>query len=179
MSVVKERRKEQLKQVQETLGIDNPEAVPRVKKVVVNVGLGDAPNNLNRFETVQEHLARITGQEPQVTRARKSVAGFGIREGDPAGLKVTLRGERMHDFIERLVHLALPRSKDFKGLDRDSFDGQGNYSLGLDEQMVFPEINYDEGETVFGMDITFVTTTDSRDEARALLTEYGLPFKRD
>ncbi len=174
---LKQAREERLRSIQDELGIENVEAVPRVEKLIVNVGLGDAPSNAARVELAREQLARITGQEPVVTRARKSVAGFGIRKGDPAGLKVTLRGRRMEDFIERLVHLALPRTKDFKGLDPESFDGQGNYSLGVDEQVVFPEISYEEADEVFGMDITFVTSVESTEKARVLLEEYGLPLR--
>ncbi len=170
-------REERTRELGETLDIDNPEAVPRLEKVMINVGLGDARNNVDRLETVRKHLARITGQEPVVTRARQSVADFGIREGDPAGVKVTLRGRRMKDFVHRLVHLALPMTKEFRGLDPESFDGRGNYSLGIDEQVVFPEISSDEVAVSFGMDITFVTTADTDRPARRLLGWYGMPFQ--
>ncbi len=162
--------------IQEKLGLDNVEAVPRLEKIVVNVGIGDAREDIKKVEAIREHLRRITGQQPQVTRARKSVAGFGIREGDPAGLKVTLRGKKMEDFLRRLVNIALPRTKDFRGLEPDAFDGDGNYSLGITEQGVFPEISYDEIEQSFGMDITIVTTGSSSEESRALLEEYNFPF---
>jgi large subunit ribosomal protein L5 len=166
-------------ELQDQLGIDNPEAVPTIEKVIVNVGIGDARDNLNRLETVQEHLARITGQEPVVTRAKKSVAGFNIREGDPCGVKVTLRGKRMEDFLGRLINLALPRTKDFQGLDPSSFDGQGNYTLGIKEQAVFPEVSYEEAGVVFGMDITITTTADDDEQARALLDQYNMPFREE
>ncbi|MGM0380698.1 MAG: 50S ribosomal protein L5 [bacterium] len=162
--------------IQDKLGLDNVEAVPRLEKIVVNVGIGDASENIKRLEVIQEHLRRITGQQPQVTRARKSVAGFDIRQGEPAGLKVTLRGKKMDDFLRRLVHIALPRTKDFRGLDLDGFDHHGNYSLGVDDQGVFPEISYDEIEQNFGMDITIVTTGKSPEKSRVLLEEYDFPF---
>lgn len=175
-----ERSNEDLrKSLQETLGLDNPEAVPEIDKVVINVGMGDARENVDQLERIKEQLARITGQEPIVTRAHKSVADFGIRQGDPAGLKVTLRGKRMKDFVQRLIHLAIPMTKEFKGLDRDSFDGQANFTMGLEEQVVFPEITYDEADFTFGMDITFVTSVNSREHALELLREHGLPFKED
>ena len=161
------------------LGVDNPEAVPQIEKTVVNVGVGDARENVERLDLVQEHLELITAQTPVVTRARKSVADFEIREGDPSGAKVTLRGKRMEDFLHRLVHFAIPMTKEFRGLPRDAFDGNGNYSLGIDEQVVFPEIDYEETETIFGMDITIVTTTSDRGEALTLLNEYGFPFRED
>jgi len=170
-------RRERHEDLRDQLEIENPEAVPKIEKVIVNVGIGDARDNLNRLETVQDHLARITGQEPVVTRAKKSVAGFNLRKGDPCGVKVTLRGSRMEDFLRRLIHIALPRTKDFRGIDPRSFDGQGNYSLGVNEQAVFPEVRHEESTVVFGMDITIVTTTNSDDQAKALLDQYNLPFK--
>lgn len=165
--------------LQETLGIDNPEAVPLIEKVIVNVGVGDARDNLNRLETVEEQLARITGQEPIVTRAKKSVAGFNIRKDDPCGVKVTLRGNRMEDFLSRLIDIALPRTKDFRGLDPNSFDGQGNYTLGIKEQAVFPEVSYLEADVVFGMDVTITTSARNDAEARALLEEYNFPLQNE
>lgn len=158
---------------------DNPEALPEIEKVVVNVGLGNARENVQRLETVQEQLALITAQTPVVTRARKSMASFELREGDPSGVKVTLRDQRKDDFLHRLIHFALPMTKEFRGLPRDSFDGHGNYSLGIDEQVVFPEISFDEAEITFGMDITIVTSTKDRQEAMKLLDEYGFPFKEN
>lgn len=170
-------REERTRELGEALDIDNPEAVPRLEKVMLNVGLGDARNDVNRLETVEAHLSRITGQQPVITRARQSVADFGIREGDPSGVKVTLRGRRMEDFVHRLVHLVLPMTKEFRGLNPESFDGRGNYSMGIEEQVVFPEIRYDEVDVTFGMDITFVTSVDSDRQARRLLRWYGLPFQ--
>ncbi|MFB6356915.1 MAG: 50S ribosomal protein L5 [bacterium] len=174
-----EAREQRKQRIKERLEVDNIQAVPELEKVVVNVGLGDAPNNVNLLETCKEHLELVTGQNPDTTRAHKSVAGFGIREGDPIGVKVTLRDTRMDDFVDRLVHIALPQTKDFSGLELDSFDGQGNYTLGIDEHVVFPEIAYDQTEIVFGMDITLVTTTNSDDEAFVVLDDYGLPFQSD
>jgi len=162
--------------IRDKLGLDNVEAVPRLEKIVVNVGIGDAREDIKKVEAIQAHLRRITGQQPQVTRARKSVAGFGIRKGDPAGLKVTLRDKKMEDFLRRLVHIALPRTKDFRGLDPEAFDADGNYSLGVSEQGVFPEISYDEIDHSFGMDITIVTTGSSPEESQVLLEEYDFPF---
>lgn len=173
----KEIREERHEKLRKKLSIENPEAVPKIEKVVVNVGIGDARDNLSRLETVQDHLARLTGQHPVVTRAKKSVAGFNLRKGDPCGVKVTLRGARMEDFLRRLIDIALPRTKDFRGIDPSSFDGQGNYTIGVDEQAVFPEVSYQETDVVFGMDITVVTTTDSDEEAKVLLDQYDLPFK--
>lgn len=163
----------------ERLDASNPEALPEIEKIVVNVGMGDARENVDRLETVQEHLALITGQEPVVTRARKSMADFGIREGDPSGVKVTLRDKRKEDFVQRLIHFAIPMTKEFRGLPADSFDGDGNYSLGLNEQVVFPEIAFDEAEVEFGMDIAIVTTANNREHAYELLKEYGFPLEDD
>lgn len=182
MSTTKSKERQQVAlqrrdRLQDQLGIQNPEAVPKLEKIIVNVGVGDAPDNLNRLETVQDHLERITGQQPVVTRAKKSIAGFNIRKGEPAGVKATLRGKRMDDFLKRLIHIALPRTKDFRGLDPQSFDGQGNYSLGIDEQSVFPEINFEETQITFGMDVTVVTTVQNDQYARALLEDYGFPIQ--
>lgn len=163
----------------ERLDTSNPEALPEIEKVVVNVGLGDARENVDRMETVRDQLALITAQEPVVTRARKSMADFGIREGDPSGVKVTLRDERKEDFLQRLIHFAIPMTKEFRGLPADSFDGAGNYSLGLEEQVVFPEIAFDEAEVIFGMDVTIVTSANDRESAYELLKEYGFPLEDD
>ncbi len=167
-----ERRKKLL----DRLELDNINAVPRLEKIVVNVGVGDASENVNKMDEIEETLTLITGQRPQITRARKSVANFGVRQGDPMGYKVTLRERKMIDFLRKIVHLVLPRTKDFRGLNPGSFDGRGNYSFGLNEQGVFPEISYEEIGTVFGMDITIVTSTEDTEEAKALLEEYGFPF---
>ncbi len=158
------------------LDVSNAQALPEIEKIVVNVGLGGARRDVERLETVQDHLARITGQRPVVTRARKSIADFDLRQGDPCGVKVTLRGRRKNDFLHRVIHFALPMTKEFRGLSPESFDGHANYSFGIDEQVVFPEISFDEADVTFGMDITIVTTTRSREEAFKLLKEYGFPF---
>ena len=151
--------------------------VPRVEKVVVNMGVGDAVGNPKLLDAAVADLRRISGQKPVVTRARKSIAAFKIREGMAIGTSVTMRGQRMYDFLERLLWVALPRLRDFRGLSPDSFDGRGNYSLGLREQLVFPEIEYDKVEKIRGMDITIVTTAHTDEEARELLRLLGMPFR--
>lgn len=158
-------------------GFTNPHEVPRIEKVVINVGLGEAKDNQKLLDSVLAELAAITGQKPVVTRARKSVAGFSLREGMPVGARVTLRRSRMYEFLDRLVSASIPRVRDFRGLPTRSFDGRGNYTLGIKEQIIFPEIDYDEVERVRGMDVTVVTTTDKDDEAYALLREMGFPFR--
>jgi large subunit ribosomal protein L5 len=155
----------------------NPLQVPRVEKVVVNMGVGDAVGNPKLLDAAVADLTRITGQKPVVTRARKSIAAFKIREGMAIGACVTLRGQRMYDFLERLLWVALPRLRDFRGLSPDSFDGRGNYSLGLREQLIFPEIEYDKVEKIRGMDVTIVTTARTDEEARELLRLLGMPFR--
>jgi large subunit ribosomal protein L5 len=161
----------------EELGFDNPMRVPRLEKVVVNVGLGEAPKNAKLLDSVVEELALITGQKPVVTKARKSIANFGLREGMSIGAMVTLRGARMYEFLDRLINVAIPRIRDFRGVPSRSFDGRGNYTLGIREQMIFPEIDYDKVQKIHGMDIVVVTTTDRDDEALALLREMGMPFR--
>jgi large subunit ribosomal protein L5 len=151
--------------------------VPRLEKVVVNMGVGDAVGNPKLLDAAVADLTRIAGQKPVVTRAKKSIAAFKIREGMAIGTCVTLRGQRMYDFLERLLWVALPRLRDFRGLSPDSFDGRGNYSLGLREQLVFPEIEYDKVEKIRGMDITIVTTAATDEEARELLRLLGMPFR--
>jgi large subunit ribosomal protein L5 len=163
--------------LREEFGFTNPHQIPRVVKVVVNVGLGEAKDNQKLLDSVVEELGTITGQKPVITRARKSVAGFSLREGMPVGVRVTLRGRRMHEFLDRLVSASIPRVRDFRGLPTRSFDGRGNYTLGIKEQIIFPEIDYDDVEKVRGMDITVVTSTDKDDEAYALLREMGFPFR--
>lgn len=158
-------------------GFDNPYRVPRIEKIVVNVGLGEAPKNQKLLDSVLEELGQITGQKAVVTRARKSISNFSLREGMPIGAKVTLRGARMYEFLDRLINVAIPRIRDFRGVPNRSFDGRGNYSLGIREQLIFPEIVYDKVNEVHGMDIVFVTTTDRDDEAYALLREMGMPFR--
>ncbi|ADU52361.1 LSU ribosomal protein L5P [Thermaerobacter marianensis DSM 12885] len=152
--------------------------VPRIEKVVINMGVGDAIQNPKLLDAAVNELALITGQRPMVTRARKSISAFKVRAGMPIGCKVTLRKQRMWDFLTRLIFLALPRVRDFRGLDPDSFDGRGNYSLGLREQLIFPEIDYDDIEKVRGMDVTIVTTAKTDEEARELLRLLGMPFRQ-
>jgi large subunit ribosomal protein L5 len=161
----------------EEFGFTNPYRVPRLEKIVINVGLGEAPKNAKLMDSVVEELGIITGQKAVVTRARKAISNFGLREGMPIGAKVTLRGARMYEFLDRLVNVSLPRVRDFRGVPNRSFDGRGNYTLGVKEQLIFPEIDYDKVTQVHGMDIVFVTTTDKDDEAYALLREMGMPFR--
>lgn len=156
---------------------DNALRVPRIEKVVVNVGMGAASQTPKLMDTVVEELGAITGQKPVVTKARRSISNFGIREQMPVGAKVTLRRERMYEFLDRLINVAMPRMRDFRGVPTRSFDGRGNYTVGVKEHVVFPEIDYDEVDEVHGMDIVLVTTTDKDDEAYALLREMGIPFR--
>jgi len=158
-------------------GFENPMEVPRLEKIVINVGLGSAKDEPKLLDSVVAELARIAGQQPVVTRARKSVANFNLREGMPVGVKVTLRGARMYHFMDRYISTAIPRVRDFRGLNSRAFDGRGNFTVGVREQMIFPEIDYDDIVRVHGMDITFVTTTDRDDEALVLLREMGMPFR--
>jgi large subunit ribosomal protein L5 len=153
--------------------------VPRVEKITVNMGVGDAKVNARALDRAVEELTIIAGQRAQVTRAKKSIAGFKIREGMPIGTKVTLRGARMWEFLDRLVSIALPRIRDFRGLSPASFDGRGNYSIGIREQIIFPEVDYDDVETVRGLDVTITTSADTDEEAFALLRELGLPFRAE
>ncbi|MCB0191616.1 MAG: 50S ribosomal protein L5 [Anaerolineae bacterium] len=155
----------------------NVNQVPRVTKVVVNVGLGEALQNAKVLERASEEVAIITGQKPIITRAKKSIATFRLREGNPIGVKVTLRGDRMWNFLDRLLNVALPRQRDFRGLSPDSFDGRGNYTVGLREQLVWPEIEYDKIDKVRGMEISIVTTAETDEEGRQLLDLMGMPFK--
>ncbi|MBA3532421.1 MAG: 50S ribosomal protein L5 [Ardenticatenales bacterium] len=159
------------------LGLKNPMQAPRMEKVVINIGMGEALTNANSIEAAARDLATITGQKPVVTRAKKSVANFRLREGVPIGVKVTLRGEKMWNFLDRLMNVALPRQRDFRGISADSFDGRGNYTLGLSEQLVFPEIDYDKIDRLRGMEITIVTTAKTDEEGRRLLTLLGMPFR--
>lgn len=153
--------------------------VPRVTKVVVNVGLGEALDNAKAIEFATNDVMSITGQKPVLTKARKSIAGFKLREGRVIGLKVTLRGERMWSFLSRLIHVALPRTRDFQGVSPEAFDGRGNYTLGLREQLIFPEIDYDKIDKLRGMEVTIVTTARTDEEGRHLLALLGMPFKRE
>jgi large subunit ribosomal protein L5 len=161
----------------EEFGLDNQLRVPRVEKVVLNVGLGEGPKNAKLLDSVVQELSLITGQKPVVTRARKSISNFGLREGMPIGVKVTLRGARMYEFLDRLINVAIPRIRDFRGVASRAFDGRGNYTLGVKEQMIFPEIDFDKVQKIHGMDIVIVTTTNKDDEAYALLREMGMPFR--
>jgi large subunit ribosomal protein L5 len=175
---LKERfHKQVLPRLQRELGFSNPMQVPRVEKVVVNVGVGDALRDGRMLEAAVDDLTIITGQKPVITKARKSIAGFKLREGQAIGAKVTLRGDRMWEFIDRLVAIAIPRIRDFRGLNPNAFDGHGDYTLGLTEQLIFPEIDYDKVLQVRGMDITVVTTARNDDEGRALLVALGFPFE--
>jgi len=164
--------------LKEQLQLANVNDVPRLEKIVVNMGVGAAVQDAKQMDAAIEDLRIITGQQPMVTRAKKSIAGFKIRQGMPIGAKVTLRGDRMWEFFDRLVTAAIPRVRDFRGLPIQSFDGRGNYSMGVTEQLIFPEIDYDKVDRVRGMDITFVTTADSDETAKALLDAFGFPFKR-
>ena len=152
--------------------------VPKIEKIVINMGVGDATTNSKLMDAAVADLALITGQKPVVTKAKKSIAGFKLREGQPIGCKVTLRGEKMYDFLEKLIRISLPRVKDFRGVSKKSFDGRGNYTLGIKEQLIFSEIEYDNVVKVRGMDIVFVTTAKSNEEAYDLLNELGVPFRK-
>ena len=162
----------------EKFGYKNVMQIPRLDKIVINMGVGEAKENAKLMESAVKDLTTISGQKPVVTKAKKSVANFKLREGMPIGCKVTLRGERMYEFADRLVNLALPRVRDFRGVSAESFDGRGNYALGLKEQIIFPEIEYDKVDKVRGMDIIFITTAQTDEEARELLRLFGMPFKR-
>jgi len=175
---LKERYNQQIRsRLQQELGFPNPNQVPRLDKVVINMGVGDALKDGRMLEAAVDDLTIITGQKPVITKARKSIAGFKLREGMPIGAKVTLRGDRMWEFIDRLVSIAIPRIRDFRGLNPNAFDGHGDYTLGLTEQLIFPEIDYDKVLKIRGMDITVVTTARDDDEGRALLVALGFPFE--
>lgn len=152
--------------------------LPKVEKIVINMGVGDAVQNSKALDAAVEELTTITGQKPVVTKAKKSIAGFRLREGMPIGAKVTLRGERMYEFLDKLISISLPRVRDFRGVSKKAFDGRGNYTLGVKEQLIFPEIDYDKVSKVRGMDIVIVTTANSDEEARELLTQFGMPFQK-
>jgi large subunit ribosomal protein L5 len=166
-----------LARLTETFGYSSRYQVPKIEKVVINVGLGEAPKNPKLLESVVQEITDITGQKPVVTRARKAISNFALREGMPVGIKVTLRRDRMYEFLDRLINVTLPRVRDFRGLPTRSFDGRGNYTLGLKEQIIFPEIEYDKVQKIHGMDIVFCTTAARDDEALALLREMGMPFR--
>ena len=163
-------------QLQQQLGIQNVMQIPRIEKIVINMGVGEAVNDRKKIENAVNDLSLIAGQRPIVTKARKSIATFKLRDGMSIGAKVTLRGDRMYEFIDRLVTIALPRVKDFRGLNPKSFDGRGNFAMGLKEHIVFPEINYDKVDEIWGMDIIVVTSAPTDDEARELLKQFNFPF---
>ena len=171
-------RNELVSNIQQTLGLKNRMQVPQITKITVNMGVGEAIADKKVLENARGDLEKITGQRPVTTTARKSVAGFKIRDGMKIGCKVTLRRERMYEFLDRLVNIAIPRVRDFRGLNPKSFDRQGNYSMGVSEQIIFPEINYDEVDALRGMDITITTTARNPEEGRALLEAFNFPFKR-
>ena len=179
MAALKEQYKQDIAPaLMKKFGYKSVMQIPKLDKVVINVGVGDAKENSKAIDAVMKDIATITGQKPVPTYARKSVANFKLRQGMKIGVKVTLRGERMYEFVDRLFNLALPRVRDFKGINPNAFDGRGNYSLGLKEQLLFPEIEYDKVEKIRGMDIAFVTTAQTDEEARELLTLMGAPFAR-
>lgn len=176
---IKERyQNEVVPQLKKQFGYKNELEVPRLEKVVVNMGLGEATANAKVIDSGVKDLVTVTGQKPIVNRSRKSIATFKVREGQPVGASVTLRGKRMYDFLAKLIHIALPRIRDFRGLSARSFDGRGNYSVGVKEQLIFPEINYEQVDAVRGMDIAIVTTARTDQEAQALLAALGMPFRR-
>jgi large subunit ribosomal protein L5 len=160
------------------LSLENVMQIPKIEKVVVNIGVGDALDNPKALDEAVRDLTTITGQHPVVTKAKKSIANFKLREGRAIGTKVTLRGDKMWAFLDRLINVALPRVRDFRGISPDAFDGRGNYTLGLQEQLIFPEIDYDQVESIRGMEITIVTTAENDDQARALLSKFGMPFRK-
>ncbi len=164
--------------LQKEFGYKNPMQIPAITKIVVNMGVGEAAQNAKLMEGALTDMTAITGQKPVVTRARKSIANFKLRDGMPVGCRVTLRGDRMWEFLDRLVNIALPRIRDFKGVSPKSFDGRGNYTLGVKEQIIFPEIEYDKVDKVRGMDITICTSANTNDEGRALLREFSMPFRK-
>lgn len=171
-------KSEIISKLQEEFGYKNPNAIPRLSKIVINVGVGEAIQDKKILDNVVENIAQITGQRPVTTKAKKSISNFKLREGMPIGCKVTLRGRIMYEFLDRLINLALPRTRDFQGVPDKSFDGRGNYTMGIKEHTIFPEIDTDKVNKVHGMDVTFVTTAETDEEAFALLKHFGMPFKR-
>ena len=166
------------KSMQEKFQYGNVMEIPKLEKIVINIGVGDAVGNAKALEAAVNDLTIIAGQKPVITKAKKSIANFKVREGMALGTKVTLRGERMYEFLDRLINAALPRVRDFRGISATAFDGRGNYALGLKEQLIFPEIEYDQVERVTGMDIIIVTSAKTDEEARELLTQFGMPFEK-
>jgi large subunit ribosomal protein L5 len=178
MARLKDRYREEVAPaLKERFGIENPMRIPKLEKIIVNMGVGEAAQDSRRLDGAMEDLARITGQKPQLRRARKSVAGFKIREGMPVGVRATLRGERMWEFLDRLVSIALPRVRDFRGINPNAFDGRGNFALGLREQTIFPEVSYDSIDSMRGLDVAVVTTAETDEEARECLRMLGMPFR--
>lgn len=178
--ILQERyRKDVAPALMKSLNLTNTMQVPRIKKVIVNIGVGEALDNTKALDAAVEDLTQITGQKPVITKARKSIANFKLREGRAIGVKVTLRGERMWSFLDRLMNIALPRVRDFRGVSADAFDGRGNYTLGLREQLVFPEISYDKIDKLRGLEISIVTTARTDEEGRQLLRMLGMPFKKE
>jgi len=175
--LIKKYKDEVVPQLMKDFTLQNIMQVPKLERIVVNMGLGEAVQNAKIVESATEELAAITGRKPIVTRAKKSIASFKLREGMPIGAMVTLRGEQMYDFLDRLISVALPRTRDFKGISPKAFDGRGNYTLGVREQIIFPEINYDKIDRIKGMNITFVTTAETDEQGRALLKSLGMPFR--
>ena len=171
-------REQIVPRLKESLGQKNVHAIPRLEKIIVSMGVGRAKEDRKRLDEAMVHLGQLTGQQPHITRSRKAISAFRLREGMEVGCRVTLRGRRMYEFLDRLISLALPRVRDFRGLNPNAFDGRGNYSLGLSEQLVFPEINPDKVHHTQGMNITLVTTARTDDESRALLDELGLPLRK-
>ncbi|SHG66176.1 LSU ribosomal protein L5P [Fodinibius roseus] len=167
-----------ISKLDEQFEYDNIMAVPKLKKIVINCGVGEAVENEKRLDTVVENVAKIAGQHPVTTKAKKSISNFKTRKGMPIGCKVTLRKRQMYEFLDRLINLALPRTRDFRGVPDRSFDGRGNYTLGIKEHTIFPEINTDEVDEIHGLDITFVTSAETDEEAYALLKEFGMPFQK-
>ena len=179
MSRLKEMYKNEIMDAMtKKFGYKNIMEVPKLDKVVVNMGVGEAKENAKILDAAMKDMETITGQKAVPTRAKNSIANFKLREGMPIGCKVTLRGEKMYEFVDRLINLALPRVRDFRGVNPNAFDGRGNYALGIKEQLIFPEIEYDKVDKVRGMDIIFVTTAETDEEARELLTQFGMPFKK-
>ncbi len=170
--------KEVVPQLEKEFGITNPMQVPRIEKITCNIGIGEASRNAKLLENAMEQLANITGQHPVVRKARKSIAAFKLREGMPVGVKVTLRRERMYEFLDRLINIALPRVRDFRGVSTSAFDGRGNYTLGVRDILIFPEVDYQKLEGTMGMNVTISTTAPTDDQARALLAGLGMPFQR-
>ena len=180
MNKLKEQyQTEMVPALQEALNLENVMQVPQIKKVVINIGMGEALDNPKALDAAVSDLSQITGQKPVITKARVSIANFKLREGRSIGVKVTLRGERMWSFLDRLINIVLPRVRDFRGVPRDAFDGRGNYTLGLREQLIFPEIEYDKIDKIRGMEITIVTSARTDEQAAQLLEMLGMPFRKD